>query len=52
MAFEGRGEDVGFTTRVPYARRWAGKGKLTPGRWHDLPAPAGPHHPKQPISGT
>jgi hypothetical protein len=36
MSFEVRGEDVLFTTRVPYARRWSGKGKLTPGRWHDF----------------
>ncbi len=36
MAFEARGEDVTFSTRVPYARRWQGKGKLTPGRWHDF----------------
>jgi hypothetical protein len=36
MAFEGRGEDVLFTTRVPYARRWDGKGKMTAGRWHDF----------------
>ena len=21
---------------MPYARRWTGKGKLTPGRWHDF----------------
>ena len=25
-----------FSTRVPYAHRWTGKGKLTPGRWHDF----------------
>jgi hypothetical protein len=36
MAFEVRGEDLLFTTRVPYTRRWAGKGKFTPGRWHDF----------------
>jgi hypothetical protein len=36
MAFEVTGEDVLFTTRVPYARRWSGKGKLTAGRWHDF----------------
>ena len=36
MAFDVRGEDILFTTRVPYARRWDGKGKLTPGRWHDF----------------
>ena len=36
MAFEARGEDVKYSTRVPYALRWTGKGKLTPGRWHDF----------------
>ncbi len=36
MSFEVRGEDILYSTRVPYARRWAGKGKLTPGRWHDF----------------
>jgi hypothetical protein len=36
MAFEAEGEDIKFTTRVPYALRWTGKGKLTPGRWHDF----------------
>ncbi len=36
MAFEVKGEDLLFTTRVPYARRWSGPGKLTPGRWHDF----------------
>jgi len=36
MAFEAKGEDILFTTRVPYAQRWSGKGKLTPGRWHDF----------------
>jgi hypothetical protein len=36
MAFEARGEDIVFSTRVPYARRWSGKGKFTPGRWHDF----------------
>lgn len=36
MNFEARGEDILYTTRVPYARRWEGKGKLTPGRWHDI----------------
>lgn len=36
MAFEAEGEDILFTTRVPYARRWSGKGRLTPGRWHDI----------------
>lgn len=36
MSFEARGEDLLYTTRVPYARRWDGKGKLTAGRWHDF----------------
>lgn len=36
MAFEAAGEDIRFSTRVPYKLLWAGKGKLTPGRWHDL----------------
>src|SRR5437870_5799103 len=36
MNFEARGEDLLFTTRVPYARRWVGKGKLTAGQWHDF----------------
>ena len=36
MSFEARGEDILYSTRVPYARRWDVKGKLTPGRWHDF----------------
>jgi hypothetical protein len=36
MAFEARGEDVKFSTRVPYKLHWTGKGKLTPGRRHDF----------------
>jgi hypothetical protein len=36
MAFEAKGEDVQFSTRVPYKLHWVGKGKLTPGRWHDF----------------
>jgi hypothetical protein len=36
MSFEVRGEDILYTTRVPYARHWSGKGKLTAGRWHDF----------------
>lgn len=36
MSFEVRGEDILFSTRVPYARQWDGKGKLTAGRWHDF----------------
>ena len=36
LAFEVTGEDILFSTRVPYARRWSGKGKMTAGRWHDF----------------
>jgi len=36
MAFEAQGEDIKFSTRVPYALHWTGKGKLTPERWHDF----------------
>jgi hypothetical protein len=36
MAFEVTGEDVLFTTRQPYTRHWSGKGKMTPGKWHDF----------------
>ncbi len=36
MAFEVKGEDILFTTRVPYTRQWAGKGKMTSGKWHDF----------------
>lgn len=36
LAFEAQGEDIWFTTRVPYKLHWTGKGKLTPGRWHDF----------------
>jgi len=36
MSFEAEGEDLKFSTRVPYQLRWSGKGKLTPGRWHDF----------------
>ena len=36
MSFEAEGEDIKFSTRVPYALRWTGKGRLTPGRWHDF----------------
>jgi len=36
MAFEVHGQDIQFSTRVPYALRWKGAGKLTPGRWHDF----------------
>ncbi|HLX65291.1 MAG TPA: polysaccharide lyase [Planctomycetota bacterium] len=36
MSFEAKGEDIVYSTRVPYALRWTGKGKLTAGRWHDF----------------
>src|SRR6185503_5609750 len=36
MSFEVRGEDMKYSTRVPYALRWEGKGKFTAGRWHDF----------------
>lgn len=36
MSFEVHGEDIKYSTRVPYALHWTGKGKLTPGRWHDF----------------
>lgn len=36
MSFEAHGEDLKFSTRVPYKLHWTGKGKLTPGRWHDF----------------
>jgi hypothetical protein len=36
MSFEVHGEDILYTTRVPYARHWNGKGKFTAGRWHDF----------------
>ncbi len=36
MAFEANGEDIKYSTRVPYKLHWTGKGKLTPGRWHDF----------------
>jgi hypothetical protein len=36
MAFEVRGEDITVSTRVPYKLHWTGKGKFTPGRWHDV----------------
>src|SRR5437879_3737602 len=32
MAFEVTGEDILFTTRVPYKRQWNGKGKMTAGK--------------------
>jgi len=36
MSFEAQGQDIQFSTRVPYALRWKGPGKLTPGCWHDF----------------
>lgn len=36
MSFEVHGEDILYSTRVPYARHWSGKGKLTPECWHDF----------------
>jgi Polysaccharide lyase len=36
MSFEVHGEDIKYSTRVPYALHWTGKGKLTPDRWHDF----------------
>jgi len=36
MSFEAKGEDLKFSTRVPYKLHWTGAGKLTPGRWHDF----------------
>ncbi len=36
MSFEVRGEDIIYSTRVPYALRWSATGVLTPGRWHDF----------------
>jgi hypothetical protein len=36
MSFEVHGQDIQYTTRVPYTLRWKGPGKLTPGRWHDF----------------
>jgi hypothetical protein len=36
MSFEVRGEDLLYTTRVPYTQRWKGPGKFTAGRWHDF----------------
>jgi len=36
MSFEAKGEDLQFSTRVPYKLHWKGKGKLTAGQWHDF----------------
>lgn len=36
MSFEVRGEDIEYTTRVPYKKHWSGKGRFTPDVWHDF----------------
>ena len=36
MSFEAKGEDLQYSTRVPYKLHWKGKGRLTAGRWHDF----------------
>jgi hypothetical protein len=36
MSFEAHGEDLKYSTRVPYKLHWTGKGRFTPGRWHDF----------------
>ena len=36
MSFEAQGEDLKFSTRVPYTLHWTGKGKLAAGEWHDF----------------
>jgi hypothetical protein len=36
LSFEAQGENLKFTTRVPYKLHWTGNGKLTAGRWHDF----------------
>jgi hypothetical protein len=36
MSFEVRGENIQYSTRVPYALHWNGKGKFTAGVWHDF----------------
>jgi hypothetical protein len=36
MAFEVKGEDILFTTRVPYKQQWRGKVRMTAGKWHDF----------------
>lgn len=36
MSFEVRGEEIKYSTRVPYTLHWTGKGKFTPGVWHDF----------------
>ncbi len=36
LAFEVTGADILFSSRVPYARLWSGKGKMTAGKWHDF----------------
>jgi hypothetical protein len=36
MSFEVKGDDIQYSTRIPYTLQWTGKGKFTPGRWHDI----------------
>src|ERR1051325_6783564 len=36
LALEPKGGALIFPPRVPYKQQWAGKGKLTAGRWHDF----------------
>jgi hypothetical protein len=36
MSFEVRGEEIKYSTRVPYTLHWTGKGKFTAGHWHDF----------------
>jgi hypothetical protein len=36
MVFEVTGDDIQYSTRIPYKLHWVGKGKFTPGRWHDF----------------
>jgi hypothetical protein len=36
MSFEVRGEEIKYSTRVPYALHWTGKDKFTAGVWHDF----------------
>ena len=36
MSFEVSGEDIQYSTRVPYSLRWKAKGKFTAGRRHDF----------------
>ncbi len=36
MSFEVKSNDIQYSSRVPYALRWKGQGKFTPGKWHDF----------------